>query len=1712
MMPKYFFTIALAAALAVNSLAGNKPKPELTVPDYPLTNNALSFTENKGQVYDQNNQSRPDVLFGGQSNGLVFHLRKNGISYQLNRIDKWKTEKLNSGANKKENKPKGIEQSTVYRVDINWLNTGHNPSILRGRELEGFSTFYTSNNPVTVKSFGEITYQHLYKGIDLKWYEKNGELKYDYLCAPGSDYKKIKLQIEGALHLSINPKGELEIATPLGTISEKAPVVLQGGKTLKSNWVLTENVLSFNIENLNQQLDYIIDPAVRVWGTYYGGNSFDYANACATYTNGDVYMVGSTYLNTSTIIATSGGFQNTLGGSDDAFLVKFNSSGTRLWSTYYGGSASDNGRSVVVDGAGNVYICGITSSSNNISTSGAYQQTFGGSGMADAFLVKFNSSGARQWGTYYGGNTVDEAHQCALDPTGNIYMSGTTEYTTGTVIATSGAQQSAYGGGFKDAFLVKFDASGVRQWGTYYGGSDIDFGTSCVANSTHVYMAGTTASTNNISSGGYQNSYGGNLYDAYLVKFNVSNGTRVWGTFYGGGALDQAFGCALDALGNVYLCGSTSSSVTNVIASAASHQSVGATAGDDDAFLVKFSSSGGRLWGTYYGGDTYDVAYGCTTNANNDVYLAGTTTSTLNSAIATSASQQTVLGNSFGGTNAFLAKFNAGGTRQWGTFYGEDGDDGNSCALDPTGAIYLCGPVSTTNTSFISTGGSHQVSHGGILDGFLAKFVDCAAAPSPTNTTSSPNQIICSGQSSTLSASSGTNTINWYATSTSTSVLGTGSNFTTPTLSTGTYTYYAAATSSCGTSLRTSITFTVNSGPTISVNSGSICAGQIFTITPSGATSYTINGNAVNTATVSPGTNSNYTVTGATGSCLSVNTVTSVVTIAASPTISVNSGSICAGQNFVMVPGGANTYTIQGGTATVSPVASANYTVMGTGANGCLSQSSATASLTVNQNPTITVTSGSVCAFSVFTITPGGASTYTIQGGNFTVSPTSNSTYTVTGTSTAGCISQSFATASVSVLALPVITANSGSVCPGQSFTIQPSGATTYTVFDALLNPQLGTVITPTITSSYLVFGTNSNGCNSNFFTSSSVTITVNSTPTITANGGTICAGQSFTVLPSGANTYTVFNSAGTPVGLILSPPLTPSIYPYYVMGTSTNGCSSGFSSAQLSVNVNPSPTLVVNSGTICAGQSYVIQPTGVNSYTIQGGTATVSPVSTSNYTVTGTGANGCVSANASTCTVTVEATPTISVNSGSVCMGSSYTIQASGANTYTYQGGSNIVTPNSNSTYTVIGKSLAGCLSQNAATCNITALSTPTITAANGTVCPGQSFTIVPAGAVSYSLVNATTGLSYTSNMVVTPLTTTNYVVSGTGSNGCVSRVLHRAAVTVSVNPANIAVNSGTICSGKSFTLNATGAVTYTYPGGSAIVSPSTTSNYTVTGTDATGCRATGIATVFVEPIPAISVNSGSVCPGRSFTIVPGGGIANSYTILGGGNSVVTPTANTTYTVIGKTAGLCANTATTIGSVNLYNVSNPMGKLLYDYEFFQEYGKITKGVEIYLPNSFIGVSLFEFDYKIQPAEPLYIHNDHSYGNSILNGRPTDSRTYTITATQNNSGCAFEKTIKVTYKDLFEASTPNYFSPDGDGDNDFWVFAIGLSRAFSIKIDADFLFISNSNGIVFNSKNASWDGNDAKGNPLPAGVYTYWLKLTDNPKNYVGTITLSRTK
>ena len=462
--------------------------------------------------------------------------------------------------------------------------------------------------------------------------------------------------------------------------TDKAGNVYLAGSTLSFNCIASggfqNNIYggdSFSSNASNAFLVKFDANGNRLWATYYGDTIQTDGYSVATDAAGNVYLAGTTC---DSLRIASGGFQNTFGGGENAFLVKFDANGNRLWATYYGtnsdndnnGNKANFGRSVATDAAGNVYLAGSTSDTSGIA-SGGFQNTYGG-GASNAFLVKFDANGNRLWATYYGGTLGTFGYCIATDVTGNVYLTGNTLDSNG--IASGGFQDTLAGGVyFGDAFLVKFDANGNRLWATYYGigfyslaslTGSIGQGIA-TDGASNVYLTGLTDDTSGIASGGFQNTYGGGIYenDAFLVKFDAS-GNRIWGTYYGGVLDDRGMGVAADSAGNVWLGGSTNDTG---MASGGFQDSLVLYGDISELFLVKFDANGNRLCGTYYNGQngisTSVGSVGVALDNAGNVYVGSTTHDTLG--IASANGFQIIFGCTSNGdndkeTDADLIKFN----------------------------------------------------------------------------------------------------------------------------------------------------------------------------------------------------------------------------------------------------------------------------------------------------------------------------------------------------------------------------------------------------------------------------------------------------------------------------------------------------------------------------------------------------------------------------------------------------------------------------------------------------------------------------------------------------------------------------------------------------------------------------------------------------------------------------------------------------------------------------------------------------------------------------------------------------------------------------------------------------------------------------------------------------------------------------------------------
>ena len=684
------------------------------------------FIENKGQIIDQNNNPNSAVLYLLNTPGLNVQLRKDGFSYDLY------SPTPNSSPKKDGNRSRFMRHDSIANYQLSIINyhridltlEGANPDcqIITSDPLTEYFNYFTPFAPPegikNVRQYCKIKYKDIYPDIDLDFFT-TGEQGYEYnfVIRPGGNINDIRLTIAGPDLISLI-RDTLKFGTRFGDVEELIPKSYYLGNdsivNVQARFTRISNeVYGFSVDKpVPENSILVIDPtAKRLWGTYYGGANYEDQGECSADKAGNVFLAGQTYSTNN--IASSGSYQDTLAGSYDGFLTKFNSAGQRLWGTYFGGG-SEEVMSCIVDTSGNIYVSGDTHSTFGIASPGAHQTTYGG-GIQDCYIEKFNTAGNRLWGTYYGGAQTDNFGTVTTDKNGNIFLTGQTASDTG--ISTPGSYQPNRYNASTDAFLAKFDSNGVRLWGTYYGGELSDVGETCSTDGLgNVYFGGITSSNTNIASpGAYQPTYGGGAQDAFLVKF-TTGGQRIWATYYGGSLDDKGFGCTTDSSGNICLAGTTNS--TNNISSPGCFQPI--LGGNYDAFLVKFDSSGQRLWGTYYGGTNFDQAYSCAIGVNNEIFMTGLTSSTNN--ISTFDSYQPVYGG--GSYDAFLVKFDSSGQRLWGTYYGGSGEDYSfKCSYVTDDTLYMSGITASTNN--IASYGAWQDTLGGDWDDILIKFLDC---------------------------------------------------------------------------------------------------------------------------------------------------------------------------------------------------------------------------------------------------------------------------------------------------------------------------------------------------------------------------------------------------------------------------------------------------------------------------------------------------------------------------------------------------------------------------------------------------------------------------------------------------------------------------------------------------------------------------------------------------------------------------------------------------------------------------------------------------------------------------------------------------------------------------------------------------------------------------------------------------------------------------
>ncbi|MCS6966325.1 MAG: SBBP repeat-containing protein, partial [Candidatus Kapabacteria bacterium] len=320
------------------------------------------------------------------------------------------------------------------------------------------------------------------------------------------------------------------------------------------------------------------------WATYLGATAQDELRASATAFDGSVAVVGWTL---GVNFPVHNAWQGANSGGEDAVIAKFDPTGTLLWATYFGGSGNERALGVATDADGNIYLVGVTTSTD-LPVANAFQSSKAAG--SDAFIAKFSPNGQRIWATYYGGNGDDVATSVVVDAQGMVDITGYTGSTNFPV--TANAVQGSLAG-YADAFVLQMRLDGMRVWATYFGGAAPDYAYSIAVDARRtIYICGETSSPNFPVRNAFQRTPNGGT-EAFVVCFGPF-GVWNWSTYYGGADNDRAYAVSVTPDRLVTVVGMTASGDLRITPIWQIQHAGGAS----DAFVVQLSSAGEFRWAT----------------------------------------------------------------------------------------------------------------------------------------------------------------------------------------------------------------------------------------------------------------------------------------------------------------------------------------------------------------------------------------------------------------------------------------------------------------------------------------------------------------------------------------------------------------------------------------------------------------------------------------------------------------------------------------------------------------------------------------------------------------------------------------------------------------------------------------------------------------------------------------------------------------------------------------------------------------------------------------------------------------------------------------------------------------------------------------------------------------------------------------------------------
>jgi hypothetical protein len=606
-------------------------------------------------------------------------------------------------------------QTTAIRMRFDHANP--HPRIVGLDRLPGVANYFVGNNPThwrtDIPTFARVEYQNLYPGINLVFYGRGRQLEYDWVLRPAARLSSVRLRIQGAPGVAIHRAGDLVLPSLAGAIVQRAPRAYQrvdgAEETVNVRYALGHGgQVGFTASKYDVNRPLRIDPVVA-FATYLGGREAESGYAVAVDGSLSAYAVGDTVSNDFPLKNNLKPIVFASNTPSVGFITKFDPTGTQLvYSTYFGGSNFTHIFGIAVDGQNDVFFAGETGA-QDYPVLHPFQRFYGGGG-SDAVITELSAAGDKiVYSSYLGGSDNDAAYAIAVDHAGNAYIAGSTASKD---FEVRKALQPKIGGGV-DAFVAEVSTAGKLLWNTYLGGAQLDsaFGVAVDA-AGNIYVAGETQSPDFPVVNAIQTQLKG-ASDGFVTKIDPTGQKILYSTHIGGGDNNIANSIAVDAVGDAFITGQTSSTDFPTRNAFQPHYGgQGASYFYGDAYVTKLDPSGQLVYSTFLGGHYDDEGRFIAVDLTGAAYVTGETDSAdfpIKDAVQPafqSAPCRAINGKPYPCTDAFITKLDASGALVWSTFWGgSKNSTGTGIAVDSSGAVYAIG--TTESRDMITAGAIH---------------------------------------------------------------------------------------------------------------------------------------------------------------------------------------------------------------------------------------------------------------------------------------------------------------------------------------------------------------------------------------------------------------------------------------------------------------------------------------------------------------------------------------------------------------------------------------------------------------------------------------------------------------------------------------------------------------------------------------------------------------------------------------------------------------------------------------------------------------------------------------------------------------------------------------------------------------------------------------------------------------------------------------------